>query len=64
MVLQQIWHCLKVDKKVFDAAYTWVEHADWIPGVLTGTDHPSKLKRCRWPQATRPCSAMPGAATG
>jgi len=43
----KIWHCLKVDKKVFDAAYTWVEHADWIPGVLTGTDHPSKLKRCR-----------------
>ncbi len=43
----KIWHCLKVDKKVFDAAYTWVEHADWIPAVLTGTDHPSKLKRCR-----------------
>jgi L-ribulokinase len=32
----KIWHCLKVDKKVFEAAYTWVEHADWIPGVLTG----------------------------
>lgn len=43
----KIWHCLNVDKKVFDAAYTWVEHADWIPAVLTGTDHPSKLKRCR-----------------
>jgi L-ribulokinase len=43
----KIWHCLNVDKKVFDAAFTWVEHADWIPAVLTGTDHPSKLKRCR-----------------
>lgn len=43
----KIWHCLNVDRKVFDAAYTWVEHADWIPAVLTGTDHPSKLKRCR-----------------
>jgi L-ribulokinase len=43
----KIWHCLKVDKKVFNAAYTWVEHADWIPAVLTGTDHPSLLKRCR-----------------
>jgi L-ribulokinase len=43
----KIWHCLKADKKVFDAAYTWVEHADWIPAVLTGTDHPSRLKRCR-----------------
>jgi len=43
----KVWHCLKADKKVFDAAYTWVEHADWIPAVLTGTDQPSQLKRCR-----------------
>ena len=43
----KIWHCLKADKNVFDAAYTWVEHADWIPAVLTGTDQPSQLKRCR-----------------
>jgi L-ribulokinase len=43
----KIWHCLKADKTVFAAAYTWVEHADWIPAVLTGTDHPSQLKRCR-----------------
>lgn len=43
----KIWHCLNADKKVFEAAYTWVEHADWIPAVLTGTDHPDHLKRCR-----------------
>jgi L-ribulokinase len=43
----KILHCLRVDPKIFDAAYTWVEHADWIPAILTGTDHPSKLKRCR-----------------
>ncbi len=43
----KIWHCFNVDKAVFDAAYTWVEHADWICAVLTGTDHPSKIKRCR-----------------
>jgi len=43
----KIWRCLKADKKVFDAAYTWVEHADWIPAALTGTDHPRRLKRCR-----------------
>lgn len=43
----KILHCLRTDPKVFDAAYTWVEHADWITAVLTGTDHPSKLKRCR-----------------
>ena len=33
----KILHCLRVDPKVFDAAYTWVEHADWLPAVLTGT---------------------------
>ena len=43
----KILHCLRTDPKVFDAAYTWVEHADWIPAILTGTEHPSKLKRCR-----------------
>jgi L-ribulokinase len=30
---------------VFDAAYTWVEIADWIPAVLCGTQHPSKIVR-------------------
>jgi len=43
----KILHCLRVDPNVFDAAYTWVEHADWMPAVLTGTDTPDKLKRCR-----------------
>ena len=43
----KILHCLRVDSKVFEAAYTWVEHSDWIPAILTGTDHPDKLKRCR-----------------
>ncbi|MFQ6035708.1 MAG: ribulokinase [Sedimentisphaerales bacterium] len=43
----KILHCLRVDPKVFDAAYTWVEHADWMPAVLTGTQTPDKLKRCR-----------------
>ena len=43
----KILHCLRVDPKVFDAAYTWVEHADWLPAVLTGTESPDKLRRCR-----------------
>jgi L-ribulokinase len=41
----KILHCLRVDPEVFDAAYTWVEHADWIPAVLSGTDHPDRLRR-------------------
>jgi len=43
----KILHCLRADPKVFDAAYTWVEHADWLPAVLTGTDHPDQIRRCR-----------------
>jgi L-ribulokinase len=43
----KISHCLRSDPKVFDAAYTWVEHADWMPAILTGTQAPDKLKRCR-----------------
>ena len=43
----KILHCLRADPKVFDAAYTWVEHADYMPALLTGTTHPDKLKRCR-----------------
>jgi L-ribulokinase len=43
----KILHCLRTDPKVFDAAYTWVEHADWMPAVLTATQSPDKLKRCR-----------------
>jgi L-ribulokinase len=43
----KILHCLRVAPEVFDAAYTWVEHADWITSILTATDHPDKMKRCR-----------------
>ncbi|MFZ0034618.1 MAG: ribulokinase [Sedimentisphaerales bacterium] len=43
----KILHCLRVDPNVFNAAYTWVEHADYMPALLTGTTDPQKLKRCR-----------------
>ncbi len=41
----KLLHCARIDPEVFDAAYTWVEHADWMPAVLTGTEHPHRLKR-------------------
>ncbi|MFA5553429.1 MAG: ribulokinase [Phycisphaerae bacterium] len=43
----KILHCLRVDSKVFDAAYTWLEHADYMTGLLTGTSNPKIIKRCR-----------------
>jgi L-ribulokinase len=38
-------HCLHVSPRVFDAAYSWVEIADWLPALLTGTNEPDVLKR-------------------
>lgn len=41
----KIWHCLNVDKKVFEAAHSWVELCDWIPSVLAGIKDTSKIVR-------------------
>ena len=41
----KIWHCLKVDSEVFEAAYSWVELCDWIPAVLAGLTDPKDVKR-------------------
>ena len=41
----KIWHCLKTAPEVFDAAYSWVEFADYIPAVLAGVTDPKAVKR-------------------
>jgi len=41
----KIWHCLKVAPDVFDAAYSWVEFADFIPSVLAGISDPAAIQR-------------------
>jgi L-ribulokinase len=41
----KIWHCLTVAPKVFEAAYSWVELADWVPSVLAGVTDPREIKR-------------------
>ncbi|NWK55619.1 ribulokinase [Verrucomicrobiaceae bacterium N1E253] len=41
----KIWHCLKVDQRVFDSAYSWVELCDWVPSVLAGIEDPKLVKR-------------------
>jgi Ribulose kinase len=41
----KIWHCLNVAPKVFDAAFSWVELADWIPSILAGVNDPTKVVR-------------------
>ena len=39
----KILHCLRTSPEVFRAAHRWVEIADWIPAMLTGTEAPDKL---------------------
>jgi L-ribulokinase len=39
----KILHCLRTSPEVFDAAYTWVECADWVPAMLTGSEAPAAL---------------------
>lgn len=41
----KIWHCLQVAPDVFDAAFSWVELADWIPSVLAGVSDPLAIRR-------------------
>ena len=41
----KIWHCLRVDPGVFEAAHSWVEFSDFIPSVLCGIGDPGAVKR-------------------
>ncbi len=43
----KLLHCLRIDEKVFEAAYSWVECCDFITGNLTGTQAPDVVKRSR-----------------
>ncbi|MFA6716064.1 MAG: ribulokinase, partial [Victivallaceae bacterium] len=43
----KILHVLRLDPEVRAAAFSWVEHCDWIPAVLTGNHDPLTLKRSR-----------------
>ena len=40
-------HLLREDEKVREAAFSWVEHCDWLPGLLTGNSNPLTMKRSR-----------------
>lgn len=41
----KILHCLRTAPGVFEAAYSWVELADFIPALLTGNLDPDTLPR-------------------
>jgi L-ribulokinase len=43
----KILKTLRTDEQVRAAAFSWVEHCDWMPAVLTGTTDPLTMKRSR-----------------
>jgi L-ribulokinase len=46
-VWAKILHILRKDEKVRNAAYSWVEHCDWMPAILSGNLIPEKIIRSR-----------------
>ena len=46
-VWAKVLHVLRQDEKVCGAAYSWVEHCDWMPGLITGNCKPETLLRSR-----------------
>lgn len=43
----KLLHILRVDEKVRKATYSWVEHCDWVPFLLTGGNKAEEMKRSR-----------------
>jgi L-ribulokinase len=43
----KILHVLRHSEEVRKNAWSWVEHCDWIPALLTGETNPLQLKRSR-----------------
>ncbi len=41
----KLLHILRADKEVRKACYSWVEHCDWIPFMLTGRQDIHQMKR-------------------
>lgn len=46
-VWAKVLHVLREDKAVRDAAYSWIEHCDWMPAVITGKVKPAEVLRSR-----------------
>lgn len=41
----KLLHVLREDESVRNACYSWVEHCDWIPFLLSGGKHVAEMKR-------------------
>ncbi|OFX70880.1 MAG: ribulokinase, partial [Bacteroidetes bacterium GWC1_47_7] len=46
-VWAKMLHVLREDEEVRKASYSWTEHCDWIPGLITGNHKPETMPRSR-----------------
>lgn len=46
-VWAKVLHILRADKEVQTSSYSWIEHCDWIPAILTGVTKPEQVLRSR-----------------
>ncbi len=46
-VWAKVLHILRKDEKVRKAAYSWIEHCDWMPALITGKQKPAEVVRSR-----------------
>ena len=46
-VWAKVLHVLREDEKIREAAYSWIEHCDWMPAILTGKTKPEEVVRSR-----------------
>ncbi len=46
-VWAKVLHVLRKDDKVRKAAWSWIEHCDWMPALITGNVKPAEVIRSR-----------------
>lgn len=46
-VWAKVLHVLRKDEAVRKAAYSWIEHCDWMPALITGKQKPLEVVRSR-----------------
>lgn len=46
-VISKAIHVLREDEEIRKDAYSWVEHTDWMPALLTGKTQPETMVRSR-----------------
>lgn len=46
-VWAKMLHVLREDESIRNKAYSWIEHCDWLPAILTGKTKPEEVIRSR-----------------